>query len=128
MKKSDMMEPEDYGKTIGEFVAEDYRTANVFESYGIDFCCGGKVRLLEACRELGIHPNVILLQIEAVKEEPLERSQNYAAWELPFLADYLVNTHNAPLFDVHDSSSTRSFAKVLIFFRSIPTLLQSSYE
>ena len=28
-------------KTIGEIVAEDYRTAAVFESYGIDFCCNG---------------------------------------------------------------------------------------
>jgi len=45
MKKSNTMEPEDYSKTIGEYVAEDYRTANVFESYGIDFCCGGKVSL-----------------------------------------------------------------------------------
>jgi len=40
---------------------------------------------------------VIRSQIEAVKEEPLERSQNYAAWELPFLADYIVNTHHGYL-------------------------------
>ncbi len=30
-------------KKIGEIVAEDYRTATVFEKYGIDFCCGGQV-------------------------------------------------------------------------------------
>jgi regulator of cell morphogenesis and NO signaling len=97
MKESNTMEPEGYSKTIGEYVAEDYRTANVFESYGIDFCCGGKVSLSEACREQGVDPAVIRLQIEAVKEEPLERSQNYATWELPFLADYIVNTHHGYL-------------------------------
>ena len=28
-------------KTIGEMVAEDYRTAAVFKKYEIDFCCNG---------------------------------------------------------------------------------------
>jgi iron-sulfur cluster repair protein YtfE (RIC family) len=41
-------------KTIGEIVADDYRTAKVFENHGIDFCCGGKVTLGAACTEKGI--------------------------------------------------------------------------
>jgi regulator of cell morphogenesis and NO signaling len=36
-------------------------------------------------------------EIELVKSEPVTRSQNYAAWELSFLADYIVNTHHAYL-------------------------------
>src|SRR6266568_1773043 len=84
-------------KTIGEFVADDYRTAKVFEKYGIDFCCGGNVPLSAACQGKGIDPAVILREIEAGKTEPLERSQNYAAWGLPFLADYIINTHHGYL-------------------------------
>ena len=84
-------------KTIGDFVAEDYRTAKVFEKYGIDFCCGGKVPLPDSCRERGVDPATLLKEIEAVKHEPLERSQNYAAWGLPFLSDYIVNTHHGYL-------------------------------
>ena len=38
-------------KTIGEIVAEDSRTAKVFEKYGIDFCCGDKVALPATCVE-----------------------------------------------------------------------------
>ncbi|MBK5273583.1 MAG: iron-sulfur cluster repair di-iron protein [Desulfuromonadales bacterium] len=92
-----MKTTEQNNKTVGEFVAEDYRTAKVFEKHGIDFCCGGKIGLSDVCRERGIDPASIQGEIEAVKEEPLERSQNYGAWGLPFLADYIVNTHHGYL-------------------------------
>jgi len=86
-------------QTIGEFVAEDYRTAKVFEKYGIDFCCGGKVSLANACREKDVDPDDVIREIEAVKNEPLERGQNYAAWGLPLLADYIIETHHGYLND-----------------------------
>ncbi len=81
--------------TIGDFVAEDYRTSKVFEKYGIHFCCGGKVSLSAACREKGIDTATMLREIESVKSTPLDRGQNYSAWDLSFLADYIVNTHHA---------------------------------
>lgn len=87
----------DSSATIGEFVAEDYRTAKVFEKYGIDFCCGGKVALSEICREKGIDPATIQRELEELKSTPLDRGQNYAAWELSFLADYIVNAHHSYL-------------------------------
>ncbi len=96
MRTSNSTEQES-GKTVGDFVAEDYRTAKVFERHGIDFCCGGKVGLSDACRERGIDPATIQGEIEAVKNDPLERSQNYGAWGLPFLADYIVTTHHGYL-------------------------------
>ncbi|ACM20588.1 iron-sulfur cluster repair protein ScdA [Geotalea daltonii FRC-32] len=87
------------GKTIGEFVAEDYRMARVFEKYGIDFCCGGSVTLATACREKGLDPAPLLQEIAAAKVEPPDRSRNYASWDLPFLADYIVNTHHGYIRD-----------------------------
>lgn len=87
------------GKTVGEIVAEDYRAAEVFAKVGIDFCCGGQILLEDACRERGLGLASILQDIEAAKETPLDRGQNYAAWELPFLADYIINTHHAYLHE-----------------------------
>ena len=84
-------------KTVGEFVAEDYRTAKVFEKYGIDFCCGGKVPLAAACREKGVDLARIRREIEEATSEPVERSQNFASWGLPFLSDYIINTHHGYL-------------------------------
>ena len=81
-------------KTIGEIVADDYRTAKVFENHGIDFCCGGKVAIRTACSERGIDLETITRELDAARSEPAERSQNYSSWELPFLADYIINAHH----------------------------------
>jgi regulator of cell morphogenesis and NO signaling len=80
--------------TIGEIVAADFRTAKLFENHGIDFCCGGKVALDTTCAEKGLNFATILSELEAVENEPADRSQNYSSWALPFLIDYIVNTHH----------------------------------
>ncbi len=83
--------------TVGAIVADDYRTAAVFERHGIDFCCGGKISLAAVCREKGLAAAVLQREIAEVKETPVDRSHNYSAWSLPFLADYIVNTHHSYL-------------------------------
>lgn len=83
--------------TVGSIVANDFRTASVFEKHGVDFCCGGKISLAEICREKGLDPATLLQEIAGVKDTPVERSINYSAWALPFLADYIVNTHHSYL-------------------------------
>lgn len=84
-------------ETVGAAVAKDYRAAGVLEKYGIDFCCGGNVPLDAACRDKGVDPQAVRRELEEAAARPLDRSQNYDAWELPFLADYIVNTHHAYL-------------------------------
>lgn len=92
-----MTEFEKTSKTIGDIVAEDYRTASVFEKYGIDFCCGGGVPLTTACQTNNLDCQAVQQEINEAKSEPLDRSQNYATWELSFLADFIVNTHHGYL-------------------------------
>jgi len=84
-------------ETIGAVVARDYRTAEVFEKFGMDFCCGGNVTLAAACREGGVDLEELRRELDKAADQPLDRSQNYDAWELPFLADYIVNTHHVYL-------------------------------
>ncbi len=83
--------------TVGAMVADDFRTATVFEKHGIDFCCGGKIPLDAICREKGLDLATILQEIDEVRHTPVDRSHNYDAWAVPFLADYIVNTHHAYL-------------------------------
>lgn len=81
-------------KSIGELVAADYRKAEIFKKFNIDFCCGGKKTLSQVCKEKKLD----LLAIEKeIKESDLPvttNSHNYSAWSLSFLTDYIVNTHH----------------------------------
>ncbi|WP_372773858.1 iron-sulfur cluster repair di-iron protein [Mangrovibacterium sp.] len=79
---------------IGEIVADDFRTASVFQEAGIDFCCGGKQSVGEACRDLNLNQAELEQKIEAVKRSPISQALNFKDWELGFLMDYIVNTHH----------------------------------
>lgn len=81
-------------QTLGDIVANDFRTANVLMKAGIDFCCGGKMTLDEACSQKNISTNDIVAKLEEATLAPINPSQDYKEWALDFLADYIVNTHH----------------------------------
>lgn len=80
--------------SIGEIVALDYRAASVFKEAGIDFCCGGKKSIDQACQEKGIDPVRIIEEISKLEYSPVDSAHNFNEWELGFLCDYIVNTHH----------------------------------
>ncbi len=79
---------------IGELVSQDWRRAEVFKKYGIDYCCGGKRTVVEACEKKGIEPSVIEVELEQIASKPSDKRNDYSRWELDFLADYIVNNHH----------------------------------
>ena len=80
--------------TIGELVSQDWRRAEVFKKYGIDYCCGGKRTVAEACEKKGIDPFVVDAELEQIENKPTDSRNDYNRWELDFLADYIVNNHH----------------------------------
>jgi regulator of cell morphogenesis and NO signaling len=80
--------------SLGEIVTNDFRTASVFKEVGIDFCCGGKTNLQQACEDKGLDTAVVIERLDALSHAPVNPSQNFNEWELGFLADYIVNTHH----------------------------------
>lgn len=80
--------------TVGEIAAKDYRKAEVFKRMGIDFCCGGKKTLSEACAEVGISEAQLEAELQKVEGQKASPAHNYDNWELDFLTDYIINTHH----------------------------------
>jgi regulator of cell morphogenesis and NO signaling len=87
--------------TLSEIVTNNYRTAAVFEKYGLDFCCHGKVSISEACGEKGINIEEVLAHLTILNGDDLPRNQEqYDHWELDFLADYIINVHHKYVKDM----------------------------
>jgi regulator of cell morphogenesis and NO signaling len=82
------------GITIGEIVAADFRAAGIFKKAGIDFCCGGKKSLDDACNEKSIDPTLLVNQLKDFENIPVSQTQSFNDWELSFLIDYIVNIHH----------------------------------
>ncbi len=80
--------------TVGELVTLDFRAAEIFKKAGIDFCCGGKQRLEDACSELQLDAAELHRQLEALEQTPVTAAHRFNEWNLDFLCDYIVNTHH----------------------------------
>lgn len=81
-------------ETMGEIAANDLRKVEVFKKFGLDFCCGGKKTVREACAEKGIDADKVEKELSQADTLPTSRALPYNDWSLDFLADYIVNTHH----------------------------------
>ncbi len=85
----------DQEETLGQIAAKDLRKAQVFKKYGLDFCCGGKKTVQEACEEKGLDVVKIALELQQSNKFTTSRPIPYGDWSLDFLSDYIVNTHHS---------------------------------
>ena len=86
--------------TIGELVARRPALSHAFEAAGIDYCCGGKRSLAEACREKGVDPIAFAARLEqGALVNAGEPVVDAAAMSLTELADHIEQTHHAYLRD-----------------------------
>lgn len=82
-------------ETLGQIAVKDLRKAAVFKKYGLDFCCGGKKTVKEACAEKGIDPAMVEKELNEADKNLATRALPYDEWSLDFLADYIVQTHHS---------------------------------
>ena len=83
--------------TVGEIAARLPVSARLFENPGIDFCCGGKIALGQACQTRGLDPATVIAQIEQAAASTGAASAD-PAWEsapLAGLIDHILTTHHA---------------------------------
>lgn len=80
---------------VSDIVIHDYRTADVFRMYDIDFCCGGKWSLEVACAGKGLDTGEVLEELKKVlRQHPYIAAIEFDEWGLDFLVDYIFNVHH----------------------------------
>ena len=80
-------------QTIGQIVAMDYRAATVFQEFGLDFCCGGNKTINEATTANNVDTEDVKRALQNL-DNSISEEQNYNAWSLDFLVDYIINNHH----------------------------------
>lgn len=81
-------------KTIGAFVAQDFRTAAVFSKYKIDFCCKGNRTITEVCEKQDIDSDTLLQNVFDVLQSENNNAIDFNSWPLDLLVDYIEKTHH----------------------------------
>jgi regulator of cell morphogenesis and NO signaling len=85
--------PIDPSSTVAELVLEQPSRARVFEELGLDYCCGGRTPLADACEARGVPVNEAVAALGAVEELPTNERE-WTTVPLPELCDHIVTDHH----------------------------------
>ena len=83
---------------VGEVVAQCPSGAAVLEEYGIDYCCGGKTTVEDACRQKGLEVEKLLERLFAADRKNVQSSgPDWKTASLKDLIDHIVTKYHQPL-------------------------------
>src|SRR3974377_46588 len=77
----------------GGVAATAASAVRILESYGLDYCCGGKQPFDEACRSKGLNPDTVLQAIERARQTP-NSDRDWQSAPAHELASHIIATHH----------------------------------
>lgn len=82
-------------RKVGEIAAENPSSVRVFESLGIDYCCGGKKSLSDACSGADVPVDRVLeLLAKAESDSQGEQTESWAEEPLANLIAHIIEEHH----------------------------------
>jgi regulator of cell morphogenesis and NO signaling len=82
-------------QTVREIALEQPTAIRVFEQFGIDYCCGGRKPLAEACADRSLEIDAVLTALEAAEQKPRTELDNWTDKSLESLSSHIVAKHHA---------------------------------
>lgn len=83
--------------TVGDIVRAVPARSRIFENLGIDYCCGGKKPLAEACRAKNLDPATVVAMLAALDGGPETTTANPDTMGLAELCDHIEFVHHGYL-------------------------------
>ena len=92
---------DDFDHTVDEIVKSDYRTADVFKKYGINYCCAGQVTLERICSEKKIDQDQVKEDLDmATRDIRIPNSLPLGEWKMDFLIEYIIHIHHHYIYQI----------------------------
>jgi len=82
-------------QTVREIALEQPSSIRVFESFGIDYCCGGRKPLIEACAARDVEVDAVIAALESAAQTPVQKGEDWSHASLDSLIDHIVSKHHA---------------------------------
>jgi regulator of cell morphogenesis and NO signaling len=83
--------------TVGQLVTENPGRARILENLGLDYCCGGKHLLSEACEEKGLDFPTVAAELLAYDAAHSAEGTDWSTAPLADLVDNIIRVHHEHL-------------------------------
>jgi regulator of cell morphogenesis and NO signaling len=80
--------------SVGQIVLDYPQAVRAFESFGIDYCCGGQRPLAEACRVANVSIELVLDRLDGPATEAEVGEDHWKSAPLIEVADHIVSRHH----------------------------------
>lgn len=80
--------------TVSEIIRAEPGRSRIFEKLGIDYCCGGKKPLAEACQAKGIDPATVFAMLAELDRKPDSSVTDADTMSLTELCDHIEKVHH----------------------------------
>jgi len=82
-------------QTVSEIAIENPGSTRVFESLGIDYCCGGKIPLKDACFKANVLPETVLQLLDNLKDAAGQTEpEKWVTARFAELTSHIVSQHH----------------------------------
>ncbi len=82
-------------QTVRDIALENPASVRVFEKYGIDYCCGGRMPLAQACANRNLNLDEVLASLDGAAGLLVPEGPDWSLESLASLATHITETHHA---------------------------------
>ncbi len=122
-------------RTVGDIVKNNFSAARIFKNFGIDYCCGGGIALVDACRTAGVDVDRVVERLNVECKEDFSAIP-FDTWPTDLLIDYVLKIHHRGIrakgtqllrdikhvADVHSDAHPELNQLVVLFTQSLDEL------
>lgn len=80
---------------LKDVILENPAAAPILEKAGMDYCCGGKQTVGEACLKAGMPPEVLLERLREAANDVSPEAKDWTTASMSELARHIVNKHHS---------------------------------